>query len=253
VGVGMSRPRVVVSTENAESLLLWEELGRLARDVLPAGWTLIGGLMVQIHAFELFGPEVRVTEDIDVLGDARRPGTLARIRQGLVAAGFVLAQPSPDGVAYRFTRDDLIVDLLAPEGLREPASLDGAIATISVSGGSQALARSETIDVQVGDSVFAIERPTLLGAILIKARAIRTHSDPDAQRADLALLLSLVEDPRALGAEMSTKEKRWLREAEPLLRFDEPGLGDVVASEARLALGLMTRVRSGDAGTSGRP
>lgn len=36
---GMSRPRVVVSTENAESLLLWEEFGRLARDVLPAGWS----------------------------------------------------------------------------------------------------------------------------------------------------------------------------------------------------------------------
>lgn len=143
--------------------------------------------MVQIHAFEHLGLELRVTDDIDVLGDARRPGTLARINRGLIAAGFVLTQLSPDGVAYRFTRDDLIVDLLAPDGLREPASLDGAIATVSVSGGSQALARSATIDVQVGDKVFAIQRPTLLGAILIKARAIRTHSDPDTQRADLAL------------------------------------------------------------------
>jgi hypothetical protein len=45
----------------------------------------------------------------------------------------------------------------------------------------------------------------------VKARAVTVDERPDAQRLDLAFLCSLVEDPRILRAEMTSKESSWLR------------------------------------------
>src|SRR6185312_13429527 len=54
-------------------------------DVLPADWVLIGGLMVQIHAWERGVTDVRATVDVDVLGQARPPGALSEIDAGTQA------------------------------------------------------------------------------------------------------------------------------------------------------------------------
>ena len=51
--------------------------------MLPPDWTLVGGLMVQLHALEHDMDDVRVTVDIDVLGEARPPGALPAIDQVL--------------------------------------------------------------------------------------------------------------------------------------------------------------------------
>ena len=37
------------------------------------------------------------------------------------------------------------------------------------------------------------------------------HNDPEAQREDLLLLLSLVEDPRAMAGDLKRSERKWLR------------------------------------------
>jgi hypothetical protein len=61
-----------------ESRRLWASVGDLV-GVLQAEWVLIGGLMVQLHAFELGVRDVRATIDIDVLGQARPQGALTSI------------------------------------------------------------------------------------------------------------------------------------------------------------------------------
>jgi len=83
--------------------------------------------------------------------------------------------------------------------------------TLNVPGGTQALRRTQLVEIRLGDLVGQIPRPTLLGAILIKARAVEVDDVPDAQLSDLAFLLSLVEDPRALAGELRGKERTWLR------------------------------------------
>jgi len=114
-----------------------------------------------------------------------------------------------DGYAYRYERAGLIVDVLAPEGMRPAPDLGAGRKAIGVPGGSQALARSQTVTVTLDGPSFELRRPTLLGAVLIKARSLMVHSDPDTQREDLLRLLALVDDPRAMTSDMRQSERRW--------------------------------------------
>jgi hypothetical protein len=219
------RTPVKIAPDDPETAGLWGELGRLAAQVLPADWTLVGGLMVQLLAYEAGETGVRATTDIDILGDARRRASVEKIARALADDGFVLEPPSPtDGVSHRWCRGGLIVDLLAPDGLRRDPPMIGGVRTVQIPGGSQALARTETVEVVIGVAIAQVRRPTLLGALLIKARSILVHADPAAQRADLVLLLSLIEDPSATAKELKGREQSWLRKCEAQLGLDYPVL-----------------------------
>ena len=85
---------------------LWNQLGQLA-DALPGGWVLVGGLMVQLHALEHQVAGVRVTKDIDLLGQARPPGTLRALDRGLREEKFELSGLDLDGYGYRYERDGI--------------------------------------------------------------------------------------------------------------------------------------------------
>jgi hypothetical protein len=223
----------------------WNAVAELV-ELLPADWVLIGGLMVQLHAWEHGVTDVRATIDVDVLGQARPQRALQAIDAALVSAGYEPVPSDIDGYAHRYVRDGLVVDVLAPDGIKPPATLDGSLKAVGVPGGSQALARAEAVTVRVGDHVFELRRPRLLGAVLIKARSLLVHQDPEAQREDLLQLLSLVEDPRVMADEISRSERRWLRRAEPHLRFDDPSnLPAVAMRRARQAFRLLLAERPG--------
>jgi hypothetical protein len=198
--------RVEIDVDDPETLALWDTVGELVAH-LPGDWVLIGGLMVQLHALQHGDREVRVTVDIDVLGQARPPGALQAIDEALCADGFELVGPDLDGYAHRYRRDGLVLDVLAPEGIK-PAALIGGHKAVSVPGDTQALRRAETVTVSVGGREFTLRRPTLLGAILIKARSLMRHSDPESQCEDLLRLLGMVDDPRALAVELRPTERR---------------------------------------------
>lgn len=212
---------IEISVADDESRALWKTVGSLAGK-LPRDWVLIGGLMVQIHALEQGVTDVRVTHDIDLLGQARPQGTLMRIDGVLRDEGFVLEPPDPDGYAHRYTRDGVVVDVLAPDGIKPAPRLTDGVKAIAVPGGHQALARSESVRVSVDEVSFELRRPTLLGAVLIKARSLAVHRDPESQREDLLRLMSLVSDPRAIAPDLRPTERKWLRSAEPRLAFAEP-------------------------------
>jgi hypothetical protein len=105
---------------------------------------------------------------VDVLGQARPQGALQEIDAALTRAGFEALPPDLDGYAHRYVRGELIVDVLAPDGIDPPPTLDGSLKAVSVPGGSQALERSELVPVRMGERTFDLRRPTLLGAVLIK-------------------------------------------------------------------------------------
>ena len=214
---------IVVDATDPATLLVWRAVGEVA-ERLPPGWVLIGGLMVQLHAMEHGVVDVRPTRDIDVLGQARPRGALPAIDAALRSDGFALHDPDLDGYGHRYERDELIVDVLAPDGLKPPPSLGAGVTTVGVPGGTQALERAEQVRVQVGERSFALLRPTLLGGILIKARSLMVHNDPASQREDLLRLLSLVDDPRELSAGLRHSERRWLREAGARLDLQAPSL-----------------------------
>lgn len=181
---------------------LWHALLDIA-DRMPSNWTLIGGQMVLLHALEHGRAPQRVSEDLDLVVDARvRPLALPRMLSALDALGFAEAPISHDEVAHRFSRGRTNVDVLAPDGVGPRADLRtvGAARTVEVGGGSFALTRSGPVSVSAAGRSGEVPRPDLAGAILIKAVAAtrETRRGPERHLKDLAFLLSLVEDPIAM-------------------------------------------------------
>lgn len=228
---------------------LWGAVTRIASHLGPGPqWCLVGGLMVQLHAYE-HAATPRPTRDIDLLGDARkRPSVTMLMGEAVEELGGELADPpsTDPKLGYRFVLDGQDIDILGSDGLRTPGLTVGDRETIEVPGGTQALRRSEIVAIAVaGATPVPIRRPSLLGSILIKARALLVHDRSDDQRRDLILLLSFVEDPRALAGELRSSEVRWLREASARLDLDDPSLESeftgAALRDAAAALDLLTR------------
>lgn len=200
---------------------LWHVLLDLA-EALPGAWTLIGGQMVLLHAIEHGVTPSQVSEDGDVVADVRTVHqVLPRLSAALTAAAF---EPdiSADGLAHRFVRPaepkPIKVDVLAPEGLRPDAPLFTVPPgrTITTPGGTQALHRTEQVMIDHEGRIGPVPRPTLLGAVVMKAAACGLGGDISRHLRDLALLLSIVGDPFAMTEEMTAKDRRRLQRVEAL-------------------------------------
>jgi hypothetical protein len=191
----------------------WVELMALA-ERHPLYWTLIGAQMVVVHAAAAGRLPPRSSDDADVLVNVRlmHDGTRA-LSQTLLDRGYMFDAPNLIAVGHRFRRGAVIFDVLGPDGMRDDEELITVppARTVGVPGGTQALRRTKKVEVRSGDVTGYVPRPDLLGAILIKARAVEVDDQPDNQRQDLTFLLSLVEDPRGLREEMERKEPGWLR------------------------------------------
>jgi len=142
---------------------LWATVLEIA-EILGAEtrWSLIGGLMVQLHGFE-HGVVARPTMDIDLLGDSRRtPQMTETIARMLVKHGAELAMPprADHRLGFRFEFDGETIDVLAPDGLRRKPKTIGKHVTLQVPGGTQALLRTEKVLVSLdGGQPVEVRRP----------------------------------------------------------------------------------------------
>lgn len=101
---------------------LWNTLIRMSE--ISGHWTLIGGQMVFLHAMEHGASPPRVSTDLDVLANARIAGRpVAAFAAGITDLGFELDGISPEGIAHRYRRSRVTIDVLAPEGLGERTDL----------------------------------------------------------------------------------------------------------------------------------
>ena len=225
---------------------LWETLLALAGG-LRVDWSSIGGLMVYLHALEHQTLPPTVTQDADILANVRAtPTALQQVIEALTAMNFNLEGFSPDGIAHRYVRDGrsldsrVVVDLLAPEGVGRRANLITTKPgrTIMVPGGTQALERTERIEVRFGRVVGALPRPNLLGAIVGKAAACALPEDVTRHLRDLAFLCSLVKDPFTLRGEMNRKDRHRLGQACALDEYDNAAWRHV--NESRRGDGFAT-------------
>lgn len=245
------REPIAVSPPTEEAQRLWQKLGELAAAFgAERDWCLIGGLMVQLHAYE-HGVESRPTTDIDILGDARRSPSmteqLALILQNL-GAELHLPSSTDAKIGYQFEVQGETVEVLGPEGVRDYPRTLGSFETIMVNGGRQALRRTEKVSISIsGAEPVIVRRPTLLGAILIKARAVASVREKfEEHREDLIRLLTFVHDPRTLADEntLTKNEREWLRAIEPDLAFDDAALlepfSDAQIQRARQAFALLS-------------
>jgi hypothetical protein len=192
---------------------MWLELIRLAKNP-PVQWTLIGAQMVALHGWAAGRQPVRPSKDADMLVNVRAVtnGT-EQLSAALKDAGYKLDNVSAEGIGHRFVRKAVSIDVLAPDGLGKRGSVRtlGTARTVRVPGGTQALRRTTPLEIRTRSARGSVPTPTILGAILVKVRAVAVDDDPDAQRQDLAFLLSIVDDPDPLVAELTRSERGWLR------------------------------------------
>ncbi len=212
---GVARLPVMVG----EQARVWDLIVELAGRLAPMPWALIGGQMVSLHAFHGQVAWPRVTRDIDMLAN------MEVLQSNLVACTVVLGElglrvrTDSSGAAYRFSdhdtpfRGSLVVDLLAPDHRKRPAALrtvDGR--TIEIAGGTQALQRVGTFEVHTTDGrVAVVPVPSLLGAIVLKAAAWAADArDRQRHAQDVALLVSLIDDPDVLVSSFAGSDRKRL-------------------------------------------
>jgi hypothetical protein len=203
---------------------LWDTLIELC-EVRPGEWTLVGGQMVFLHGLEHGVTAPRVSTDLDILVNARvMSGAVAKFAAAVEAHGFVLDGISPDEIAHRYRRGDVSIDILAPDGLgaRTDLTTTPPGRTVQVPGGTQALDRTELLPVSTTEPTGSVPRPSLLGAVVAKAVAVGVDDLPNAQRLDLAFLLTLIDDPFALAGELTSTDRRRIRARHELVDDEHP-------------------------------
>jgi len=212
----------------------WPDVAELAAAIPTEAWTLIGGLMVQLHGVAAGLPIVRPTNDVDVLlhveGGRGRAG---RVASALEQLGYAL-RPSIDprtGTAHRFVRDGAVVDLVTsvvdvvaadhapPRTLERLHGYD----LVRVEGGTQALRRTVSAELEiVGSGMTTISVPDAFGALILKAAAHRADArDRDRHLIDAAVLLACV-DPFEDRAPSGSDRSRLLHLREHLTDHTAP-------------------------------
>lgn len=178
----------------------WPQAVELVGVISGDRWTLIGGLMVQLHIAHAGLAIQRVTTDIDmVLHIETGVITFPAARDALEGIGYEIQLPFARGnPVHRFTRGDdrvdvMVADHLAPAHVPEVAGRK----LFQVPAGTSALRKTLncTIEREAERSVtFSI--PDALGALVLKSAAYKEDSrDRDRHLDDAAFLACTVEDP----------------------------------------------------------
>ena len=102
---------------------------------------------------------------------------------------------------------------------------------------AEGYARASDVEKLVrGGQTGLVPRPSLLGAIVGKAVAVDVDDLPDAQRLDLALLLSIVEDPIAMAQRMTKKDRQRIRARNEMTKANGDQTRSVMHGESSMLL-----------------
>ena len=223
--MNQERPTIEVTSASGGWPAPWPSVAELA-DALPDGsWTLVGGLMTQLHTIHHGLGIVRPTNDVDiVLHIETMRGVPNAAATALESLGYRF-QPGIDirnNTAHRFVRGTTSVDLVAGAGEEQ---VDVLIADhpaprviekvrgremIRIEGGTQALRRTVNARLEiVPDTLTAISVPRPFGALILKTAAYMTDSrDRERHLFDAASLLACIDDPFAERAEFTGSDRR---------------------------------------------
>ncbi|SBS78073.1 conserved hypothetical protein [uncultured Mycobacterium sp.] len=160
----------------------------------------------------------RPTDDGDmVVGVWTSRGALRSTTTYLTSNGFT-EQSTSDGYGYRFVRNRTAIDVMIPEGLdrqrRYPTTGSGQPG-LPADGGNQALTRAERLAIRLNEQVGYVRRPTILGALVAKARAwVVDRRDSERHAQDLIALAEVaLHDPRAVISQARPDDRRAVRAA----------------------------------------
>lgn len=190
----------------------WPQCAELARALPSDQWTLVGGLMVQLHSAVAGLSVSRPTTDVDIVlhmetGAATMPG----VASVLSSLGYALRQSiNDDSPAHRFLRGNEQVDLMVADHLA-PRLVPriGGRKVFQVTGGTQALRRTVVCRVFVDNrGPVSISIPNALGALVLKGAAYQEDSRERGRHLDdAATLLATITGPLELVADMGGSDR----------------------------------------------
>lgn len=205
--------RLAITVEGAPGGWLppWPGVAEIEAVLPREHWSLIGGLMVQLHAIHHRIDAVRPTNDIDLMVHVETgSGRAAKVSAALVGLGYELRPPVDlrHGKAHRFVRGSQSIDVvtstptaavvdvvLADHAAHSAHERLGGHEIARIEGGTQALRRTvdATLTIVPGRATV-ISVPDAYGALILKSAAHRAdHRDPDRHLADAAVLLACVD------------------------------------------------------------
>lgn len=202
----------------------WPNVAEIASVLSADRWTLVGGLMTQLHSVHHGLGVVRPTNDVDIVLHIETTRGVADATAGaLRALGYELrsAVGPRNNTAHRFLRGTSTIDLVtgAPEEADKTQEIVDVLVSdhhapsvterlagrdmVQIEGGTQALRRTINARLEITPGTFTtISVPRPFGAVVLKSAAHKADSrDPDRHLYDAAALLACIDDParRARG------------------------------------------------------
>jgi len=208
----MAGEEIELEMVGEESLPTWRTIIELAESGISQHWTLVGGLMVDIHARRAGITMHRPTDDIDVVVDYMgNRSTLIHTRRALDGIGFQLRDSGK--YAYRFTHPDgRKVDVMVADHL--PSRMEprlGRKPAFAAPSGEQAIRRRDMYRLRFsGGLTIGLGVPDDLGALVAKGAAwIVDNRDRTRHLDDGAVLFACVRDASAIDYKgMSKNDKK---------------------------------------------
>ena len=201
-----------INIGNDDLLPPWPTVFDVASTLDIEQWVVVGGLMVQLHAYRAQIPPSRPTKDLDVVVNlTATSGSLPTIGASLGSIGF--APMVPDRLSrpiYRFTRGEEQVDVMVPDHL--PASMAPRFMqrpAFVVDAGAQAIARRDRFEISSATRTTTCYAPNVLGALVAKgAAALVDRRDTYRHYEDGALLFATIDSVGALGLDSASRNDR---------------------------------------------
>ncbi|MBP2269163.1 hypothetical protein J3A64_004703 [Pseudarthrobacter sp. PvP004] len=190
----------------------WPQCVELARALPSTQWTLVGGLMVQLHSAAAGLSVSRPTADVDiVLHIETGAATTSSVSAVLTGLGYTLQKSiDHDAPAHRFVRDKQQIDVMIADHMpKAKVPTIGGRKPFQISGGTQALKRTVNCRL-VGDDdePVPISIPNALGALVLKGAAYREDSrDRDRHLDDAVVLCATIKTPLATAKEMGGSDR----------------------------------------------
>lgn len=198
----------------------WPQVVEIVQAIPHTQWTLVGGLMVQLHAAYAGLRLTRPTRDVDmILHIDSGAATFSGVKHELERLGYVLREPVGNGPVHRFARgsrdtenvDVMVADRLSPK--QHPKVLRRKV--FAVPGGTSALRKTVNCEVNTGEVVVVLSIPDVLGALVLKGAVyVEDSRDRDRHLDDAAVLACAVTDPigdraRMIGSDRRRIEALW--------------------------------------------
>ena len=192
----------------------WPQLIEIAQAIPHTQWTLVGGLMVQLHAAYAGAQVARTTRDVDmILHIETGAATFSGVQHELERLGYELRAPIGKGLIHRFSRGDrqaetidvMVADHLSPK--RRPKVLGRNV--FEVPGGTSALNKTVDCEVNTAVGVVMLSIPDVLGALVLKGAAyIEDSRDRERHIDDAAILACALTDPVADRTRMAGSDHK---------------------------------------------